>query len=83
MAPLAELARHHVDGNRALVARVERLLAADHDGWDGERVRLAAMSLVALVEGLNVLGVGDPQGYPAEAQRTAVLAALDALDRTR
>jgi AcrR family transcriptional regulator len=77
-----DLAQHHRDGNRALVARVTRLLQASHDEWDDERVRTTAMALVALVEGFNILGSGDPDSYPPPAQRAAVLAALDALDRT-
>ncbi len=76
-----DLARHHVEGNRALLARVVRLLEAWRDEWDDERVRTAAVGLVGLVEGLNVLGSADPDSYPAPAQRAAVLAALDALDQ--
>ena len=75
-----ELARHHREGNRALLARTARLLADWRIDWNESQVRPAATSLVALVEGLNVLGVGDPESYPPRAQREAVLAAVDALE---
>lgn len=75
-----DLAEHHLEGNRALLARVTRLLGACHDDWGAERVRITAMALVALVEGLNVLGSADDESYPAQAQRLAVLTALDTLD---
>lgn len=77
-----DLAQHHRDGNRALLARVTRLLQAAHDEWDDERDCTTAMALVALVEGFNILGSGDPDSCPTRAQRAAVLAALDVPDRT-
>lgn len=74
-----DLARHHTEGNRALLARVTRLLGALHDDWPEARLRATASALVALVEGFNVLASADPDSYPRHVQQAALSAALEAV----
>lgn len=75
-----DLAQHHVEGNRALLARVTRLLGALHDDWPAARLHATASGLVALVEGFNVLASIDPETYPKDVQEAALSAALKAVD---
>ncbi|WP_432947809.1 TetR/AcrR family transcriptional regulator [Kribbella sp. CA-253562] len=74
------LARYHLTGNRALLARMTRLVRAAWPEWKGERARQAAVELVALIEGLNTLGAVDPISYPVAAQRAAVRRAIAVLE---
>lgn len=73
------LADLHVTHNRAFLGRVQRLLAAAHPDWDDAQRGQAAISLVALVEGLNTLAVLDPVNYSARARASAIEAALDSI----
>jgi AcrR family transcriptional regulator len=66
---LADRPRTH---NRAFLARVERLLAAARPPLARAARREAAVALVALVEGLNILAALDPDTYPADRQRRAI-----------
>ncbi|WP_410587967.1 TetR/AcrR family transcriptional regulator [Amycolatopsis sp. lyj-23] len=72
----ADLAERHRAANRSFVDRVHRLVTACRPEWPPPRRELAAKSLVALVEGLNVLAAADPETYPARLQREALAAAL-------
>jgi TetR/AcrR family transcriptional repressor of bet genes len=76
-----DLARHHRAANHAFLARIRRLVAACRPEWTDERLDLTTKSLVALVEGLNVLAAADPQGYPARLQEAALAAALAEVTR--
>ena len=76
-----ELAEHHLAGNRALLARLDRLVAAVRPHWPADRTRQSAVELVALVEGLNTLSAVDPASYPVAAQQAAVRRALAGLRR--
>ncbi|UOX88937.1 TetR/AcrR family transcriptional regulator [Amycolatopsis sp. FBCC-B4732] len=71
-----DLAERHRAANRSFLARVGRLVAACRPEWTEERLELTTKSLVALVEGLNVLAAADPGGYPARLQQNALAAAL-------
>jgi AcrR family transcriptional regulator len=80
-----DLAERHRAANRSFLARIHRLVAACCPKWTDERVELTTKSLVALVEGLNVLAAADPKTYPARLQREALAKALAELkppDRT-
>jgi TetR/AcrR family transcriptional regulator, transcriptional repressor of bet genes len=74
-----ELAQHHRAGNRALLARLDRLIGAVRPHWPADRTRQAAVELAALVEGLNTLSAVDPTSYPVAAQEVAVRRALTTL----
>ncbi|QKV78632.1 TetR/AcrR family transcriptional regulator [Amycolatopsis sp. Hca4] len=71
-----DLAERHRAANRSFLARVNRLVATCRPEWTDERLECTTKSLVALVEGLNVLAAADPQTYPARLQRAALTAAL-------
>ncbi|NBH03739.1 TetR/AcrR family transcriptional regulator [Amycolatopsis sp. SID8362] len=71
-----DLAERHRAANRSFLARVGRLVAACRPEWTEKQVELTTKSLVALVEGLNVLAAADPRGYPARLQQNALAAAL-------
>ncbi|MBE1501475.1 AcrR family transcriptional regulator [Amycolatopsis lexingtonensis] len=74
-----DLAERHRVANHSFLARVGRLVTACRPEWTDERLELTTKSLVALVEGLNVLAAADPRGYPARVQQNALAAALDPL----
>jgi TetR/AcrR family transcriptional repressor of bet genes len=76
-----DLAQRHRAANHSFLARIRRLVAACRPEWTDERLELTTKSLVALVEGLNVLAAADPEGYPAGLQRTALAAALAEVTR--
>jgi AcrR family transcriptional regulator len=71
-----DLAERHRAANHSFLARVRRLVAACRPEWTDDRLDLTTKSLVALVEGLNVLATADPAGYPARLQQDALAAAL-------
>lgn len=71
-----DLAERHRAANHSFLARVRRLVAAHRPEWTDERLELTTKSLVALVEGLNVLAAADPAGYPATVQQAALAKAL-------
>ena len=73
------LAERHRAANHSFVARIRRLVAACRPEWTDERLELRTKSLVALVEGLNVLAAADPAGYPAGLQQEALAKALTEL----
>jgi TetR/AcrR family transcriptional repressor of bet genes len=62
--------------NHSFLARVRRLVAACRPEWTDDHLDLTTKSLVALVEGLNVLATADPAAYPARLQQEALAAAL-------
>ncbi|WP_341719221.1 TetR/AcrR family transcriptional regulator [Micromonospora sp. FIMYZ51] len=70
------LAEQHRAYNRRFVDRVRGLVAAARPDWSPAHCAASAISLVALVEGLNALAAVDPTTYPAEAQQVAIDAAL-------
>ncbi|MET8849314.1 TetR/AcrR family transcriptional regulator [Amycolatopsis sp. NPDC004625] len=74
-----DLAERHRAANRSFLARVHRLVAACCPMWTDERLERTTKSLVALVEGLNVLAAADPETYPADLQREALRAALSVI----
>ncbi|UOZ07317.1 TetR/AcrR family transcriptional regulator [Amycolatopsis sp. WQ 127309] len=71
-----DLAQRHRAANHSFLARVRRLIAACRPEWTDDRLELTTKSLVALVEGLNVLAAADPRGYPARLQEDALAKAL-------
>lgn len=71
-----DLAERHRAANHSFLARVRRLVAACRPEWTDDRLDLTTKSLVALVEGLNVLATADPTAYPARLQQAALTAAL-------
>lgn len=77
------LAERHRAANHSFVARIRRLVSACRPEWTDEQLEPATKSLVALVEGLNVLAAADPAGYPAELQQEALAKALAELGRAR
>ena len=74
-----DLAERHRAANHSFLARIRRLVAACRPKWTDERLELTTKSLVALVEGLNVLAAADPAGYPARVQQAALAKALQAV----
>jgi AcrR family transcriptional regulator len=73
------LAERHRAANRSFLARIRRLVAACRPKWTDEQCELTTKSLVALVEGLNVLAAADPETYPARLQQEALAKALTEL----
>jgi TetR/AcrR family transcriptional regulator, transcriptional repressor of bet genes len=73
------LADLHVAHSRAFLRRLERLLAPVRPDWDDARRAQAAKSLVALVEGFNVLAMRDPGTYAQDVKDSAVEAAVERL----
>jgi TetR/AcrR family transcriptional repressor of bet genes len=71
-----DLAERHRVANHSFLARVRRLVAACRPEWTDDHLDLTTKSLVALVEGLNVLATADPAAYPARLQQEALAAAL-------
>ncbi|MFJ1761054.1 TetR/AcrR family transcriptional regulator [Amycolatopsis sp. NPDC088138] len=71
-----DLAERHRAANHSFLARVRRLIAACRPEWTDDRLDLTTKSLVALVEGLNVLAAADPRAYPARLQEDALAKAL-------
>jgi AcrR family transcriptional regulator len=71
-----ELAQLHRSHNRAFVARIDRLLAEARPQLDARERQDTATALVALVEGLNTLGVLDQSTYGPGRQRRAIDEAL-------
>ncbi|MEA5358062.1 TetR/AcrR family transcriptional regulator [Amycolatopsis sp., V23-08] len=71
-----DLAERHRAANHSFLARVRRLIAACRPEWTDDRLDLTTKTLVALVEGLNVLAAADPQAYPARLQENALAKAL-------
>ncbi|MCR6490352.1 TetR/AcrR family transcriptional regulator [Amycolatopsis sp. OK19-0408] len=74
-----DLAERHRAANRSFLTRILRLVAACRPEWADERLELTTKSLVALVEGLNVLAAADPASYPARVQQDALAQALTEL----
>ncbi|MEV6690315.1 TetR family transcriptional regulator C-terminal domain-containing protein [Micromonospora sp. NPDC051196] len=74
------LADLHRSYNRRFVDRIAALVAAACPDWPSADCAAAATSLVALVEGLNVLAAVDPATYSDEAQHSAIDTALARLD---
>ncbi|WP_290053568.1 TetR/AcrR family transcriptional regulator [Amycolatopsis solani] len=74
-----DLAERHRAANHSFLSRVRRLVSACRPEWTDEDVELTTKSLVALVEGMNVLAAADPRGYPARLQQKALAAALSPL----
>jgi TetR/AcrR family transcriptional repressor of bet genes len=73
------LAERHRAANHSFLARIRRLVAVCRPKWTDERLELTTKSLVALVEGLNVLAAADPAAYPARLQLDALAKALTEL----
>lgn len=71
-----DLAGRHRAANRSFLARIHRLVTACRPEWTDDRVELTTKSLVALVEGLNVLAAADPKTYPVRLQQDALAEAL-------
>ncbi|MEV6874433.1 TetR/AcrR family transcriptional regulator [Amycolatopsis sp. NPDC051128] len=71
-----DLAERHRAANHSFLARIRRLVAACRPDWPDERLELTTKSLVALVEGMNVLAAADPVAYPERLQQEALAAAL-------
>ncbi|MFJ2755167.1 TetR/AcrR family transcriptional regulator [Nocardioides sp. NPDC087217] len=77
-----ELAAVHVAGNRDWVGRIARLLAACVPDIDDEhRLRVGAIRLVALTDGLPTLSILDPQTYDKDMQNAALRDAIDSVVR--
>lgn len=81
-AALAEpdLAEHHLNGNRALLHRLERLISAARPDWPTDHAAALAAHLAALSEGFNSSAILDPASYPREMQEAAVRATLSTVD---
>jgi AcrR family transcriptional regulator len=79
----ADLADRHRAANHSFLARIRRLVAACRPEWTDDRLELTTKSLVALVEGMNVLAAADPAGYPARLQQDALAKALTELAPAR
>jgi TetR/AcrR family transcriptional regulator, transcriptional repressor of bet genes len=71
-----DLAERHRAANHSFLARIRRLVAACRPEWTDERLELTTKSVVALVEGMNVLAAADPKAYPARLQQAALEKAL-------
>jgi TetR/AcrR family transcriptional repressor of bet genes len=71
-----DLAERHRAANHSFLARIRRLVAACCPKWTDDRLELTTKSLVALVEGMNVLAAADPKGYTARLQQAALENAL-------
>jgi TetR/AcrR family transcriptional repressor of bet genes len=71
-----DLAERHRAANHSFLARIRRLVAACCPKWTDDRLELTTKSLVALVEGMNVLAAADPKGYTARLQQAALEKAL-------
>lgn len=74
------LADLHVTHNRVFLERIRRLLASVRPDWDDARCAQAAISLVALVEGLNTLAALDPATYSPAARAAAIETALNSIN---
>lgn len=79
-----DIAEHHLNGNRALLRRLEGLIAAVRPDWVNEDAAALASQLAALCEGFNSASILDPVSYPRQMQEQAVklpsaLSALSAL----
>ncbi|GIJ40091.1 TetR/AcrR family transcriptional regulator [Micromonospora andamanensis] len=74
------LADLHRDYNRRFVTRIRGLVSAARPELGPAETADTATSLVALVEGLNTLACVDPETYGEQVQRSALDAALAALD---
>ncbi|TBL43216.1 TetR family transcriptional regulator [Verrucosispora sp. SN26_14.1] len=75
---LADLHRAY---NRRFLDRIGGLVAEVRPDWPPAASAETAISLVAVVEGLNALAAVDPQTYCEESQRAAIDAALTRLSR--
>jgi hypothetical protein len=75
-----DLAQYHLTGNRALHARLARLIHAARPGWEKEQRIGFAAELVALIEGFNTLSALDPATYSRAVQERALSRTLEALD---
>lgn len=75
-----ELAHYHLAGNRALHARMTRLIEAAHPDWEKRRVTDFAAELIAMIEGFNTLSILDPATYSSATQERALARVLDELD---
>ncbi|WP_432563766.1 TetR/AcrR family transcriptional regulator [Kineococcus sp. SYSU DK003] len=74
-----ELRDLHVQHNRAFVQRVETLIGQGRPDLSRAERTHHAVSLVALVEGLNTLAAADPVTYSPHRQRLALDRALAGL----
>ena len=72
-----ELTAVHVAANRDFIARVESLVARALPSADAA---LTATTLIALVEGLNVLATADTERFTPEHQGAAIERVLGALE---
>jgi AcrR family transcriptional regulator len=77
------LAELHVTYNRSMLDRVRRLLGGARPDAGDAVVTNAAVALVGMIEGLGALAALDPERYSAEAQVTAIDAALGAFESGR
>jgi AcrR family transcriptional regulator len=73
-----DLADRHVTANRALLARIGRLVATARPDWDERSRTEVATALVALVEGVNTLAAADTRTYPAKTQEALIDRTLEA-----
>lgn len=64
----AEMTAAHRANNAAWRERLTRLVTAAAPDWPLDRVSIAALSLMALVEGAAALAVADPQAYAPDTQ---------------
>ncbi|MBP2479083.1 AcrR family transcriptional regulator [Crossiella equi] len=66
------LAERHREANRAFLDRVEGHIARARPRWGAARRANAALTLVALVEGMNALATADPETYSPARQGAAL-----------
>jgi len=69
-----DIAEHHLNGNRALLRRLERLITAVRPDWANDDAAALASQLAALSEGFNSASILDPISYPRKMQEQAVKA---------
>lgn len=76
-----DLAEHHLNGNRALLRRLERLIIAIRPEWGGTDVTGLATHIAALTEGFNASSILDPLSYPRGMQEEALATLVSTVDR--
>jgi TetR/AcrR family transcriptional repressor of bet genes len=69
----------HVDANRDFISRVEAIVARARADWDAQHVTLITSTLIALVEGLNVLATADTEHFSPGHQGAAISGVLEAI----
>lgn len=84
-ASIAEpgLAEHHLNGNRALLRRLERLISAVRPEWLEDDVAALASQIGALSEGFNSASILDPASYPRRVQEQAMTTLVGTVDGDR